>query len=201
MPKHRDAELEGHILNAAYELISVGGEQALTMRAVAKAASTTTPTVYQRFRDKQSLVELVRRRAIENLVAAIVPGRSPAETCALLLDFASANPNLYRLITADWAVRLGRNEPKPTLDLMKKRLAEQLGGYPDEHWDLAMALRALVHGTATVLFAEGVDESVVKNLRRMCIEGCEALIEHAATGRVFGPTLLKFPLRDTLPNR
>src|SRR5271165_1648491 len=81
MPKHRDAELEGHILNAAYELIAEGGEQALTMRAVARAAGTTTPTVYQRFRDKRTLAELVRRRAVENLVAAITPGGSPGETC------------------------------------------------------------------------------------------------------------------------
>ncbi|HUJ29919.1 MAG TPA: helix-turn-helix domain-containing protein [Candidatus Acidoferrum sp.] len=180
MPKHRDATIEGHILNAAYDLLARGGEHALTMRAVAKAAGTTTPTVYHRFKDKRDLAEVVRRRAVENLVAFIAPACSPEETCLRLLDFAVANPNLYRLFTADWAVRLGRNDPKPSFDLIKKRLAERLGGSLDDHWDLAMALGALVHGTATVLLAEGVDQAIVKRLRRVCGEGCEALIEHAA---------------------
>ena len=55
MPRHRDARVEGNIINAAYDLLEKGGEQALTMRAVAKRAGTTTPTVYHRFKDKLDL--------------------------------------------------------------------------------------------------------------------------------------------------
>lgn len=179
MPRHKDVRVEGHIINAAYELLEQGGEQALTMRAVAKKAGTTTPTVYHRFRDKRDLAELVRARAVEKLVKAITPAESPEQTCERLLDFAVANRNLYRLFTADWAVRLGRNAPKPSFEMIKKRLAERLGGAPDDHWELAMALGALVHGTATMLLADGVDESIAKSLRRICIEYCEALVKRA----------------------
>lgn len=179
MPRRKDVRVEGHIINAAYELLEQGGEQALTMRAVAKKAGTTTPTVYHRFKDKRDLAELVRERAVEKLVKAIAPADSPEQTCERLLDFAVANRNLYRLFTADWAVRLGRNAPKPSFEMIKKRLAERLGGVPEDHWELAMALGALVHGTATMLLADGVDESIARSLRRICIEYCEALVKHA----------------------
>jgi hypothetical protein len=42
MPRKPDAALENRILDAAYKLWSKRGEDALTMRAVAKAAGTTT---------------------------------------------------------------------------------------------------------------------------------------------------------------
>lgn len=179
MPRHRDARVEGNIVNAAYDLLETGGENALTMRAVAKRAGTTTPTVYHRFKDKRDLAELVRERAVQKLVKAITPAESPEDTCERLLDFAITNRNLYRLVTSDWAVRLGRSAPKPSFELIKKRLAERLGGQPDEHWEVAMALGALVHGTASMLLADGVEESIAKNLRRICIQNCETLIEHA----------------------
>ena len=43
MPRKADARLEGRILDAAYRIWSERGENALTMRAVARAARTTTP--------------------------------------------------------------------------------------------------------------------------------------------------------------
>lgn len=180
MPKKADPGLEGRILEAAYSLWQKGGETALTMRAVAKAAGTTTPTVYQRFQDKRDMLELLRGRAVEELLAVIAPARSPQEICSSFLGFAVDHPNLYRLLTADWAVRLARTDRKPSFELMKRRLADYLGGTPEDHADLAMALGALVHGTATMLLANGVEERVSNDLRRICAEGCEALIEHAA---------------------
>ncbi len=44
MPRKPDARLEGRILDAAYRMWSKRGERALTMRAVARASGTTTPT-------------------------------------------------------------------------------------------------------------------------------------------------------------
>lgn len=184
MPKKPDAQLEGRILNAAYDLWRNGGEQSLTMRAVAKAAATSTPTVYQRFRDKGDLLEVLRGRALQELTAAIQPSKSAGEVCARFLGFAIAQPNLYRLLTVDWAARLSRKERKPSFELIKARLAERLGGSPEDHAELAMSLGALVHGTATMLLTDGVDKKVSRDLQRICAEGCEALIEHAeAAGR------------------
>lgn len=183
MPRKPDAELESRILDAAYKLWSRRGEKGLTMRAVATAAGTTTPTMYQRFRDKRDLVALLRIRALEKLVSVLQPACSPAATCGRFLDFASTNPHEYRLLTADWAVRLSREERRPTFELIKKRLAAQLGGVPEEHARLALALGALVHGTATMLLAEGVHEKISRELRSTCLEACEALIHCAVAKR------------------
>jgi AcrR family transcriptional regulator len=180
MPRKRDAFLEGRILDAAYELWSKSGERALTMRAVARAAKTTTPTVYQRFRDKKDILEFLRRRALQNLLHAIEPAQSSAETCKRFLEFASGHPNEYRLLTADWAVRLSRKARKPSFELIKKRLADELGGSPERHTRLALGLGELLHGAATMLLAEGVHERIARELRNACMTACEELIAHAA---------------------
>ncbi len=183
MPRKPDAALENRILDAAYKLWSKRGEDALTMRAVARAAGTTTPTLYQRFRDKRDLVVPLRARALEKLVSVLQPASSPVTTCDLFLGFAYTHPQEYRLLTSDWAVRLSHPEPRPTFELIKKRLATQLGGEPEEHARLALALGALVHGTAMMLLAEGVQEKVSRELRSACHEACESLIDGAARKR------------------
>jgi AcrR family transcriptional regulator len=184
MPKKPDARLEGRILDAAYRLWSRGGEGALTMRAVAKAARTTTPTVYQRFRDKRDILEMLRRRAQQKLFSEVEHARSLPEFCERYFDFALGHKNEYELIHADWAVRLARDEPRPSLELLKKWLAERLGGAPEQHTRLAIALAALAHGTASVLLAEGVHSRINRELRDICAEAWESLVENARDGRL-----------------
>jgi AcrR family transcriptional regulator len=180
MPRKAEVGLEGRILDTAYKLWSERGEHALTMRAVAKAAGTTTPTLYERFRDKHDLLELLRVRARQNLYAAIRPAESAVDVCRRALEFTSRHGHEYRLLTDGWAVRLGRKEPMPSVALMKQRLAEQLGGEPDDHTELTLALVALVHGTSLLLLADGVQEDVARQLRRTCLEACEALLRDAS---------------------
>ncbi len=182
MPRKAEAGLEGRILDAAYKLWSERGEHALTMRAVAKAAGTTTPTLYERFRDKHDLLELLRTRARQNLYTAIRAADSAEDVCKRALEFTARHGHEYRLLTDGWAARLSRKEPMPSVGLMKQRLAERLGGEADDHTDLSLALVALVHGTSLLLLAEGVNEDVARQLRRVCLEACEALIHEASLG-------------------
>lgn len=180
MPRQADIDLEGRILDAAYRLWSRRGERALTMRAVARAAGTTTPTVYERFRDKQELLERLRNRAQQNLFQAIQPGRSLPDMCQRCLQFASRHPHEYELLSTNWAARLTRKGSRPGLDLVMKRLAERLGGSPKQHARLALALTALAHGTATLLLQEGVHERISKELRQACLTAVEGLVEGAS---------------------
>ena len=71
MPRKPDVALEGKIVDVAYRLWSEHGEAALTMRAVARAAKTTTPTVYQRFRDKTDLRHFLEERARQKMFDAL----------------------------------------------------------------------------------------------------------------------------------
>ena len=89
MPKKPDTQLEDRILSTAYKLWADGGEHALTMRAVARFAHTTTPTIYQRFKDKSALMSAMRARAQQRLLDAINPACSIAAALQIALDFAS----------------------------------------------------------------------------------------------------------------
>jgi AcrR family transcriptional regulator len=183
MPRHADPRLEGRILDAAYRLWSKGGEKALTMRAVARAAGTTTPTVYERFRYKRDILQSLRVRAQQNLFSAIEASRTLAELCRRYFDFAVHHPNEYELIHTDWALRFARGETQPSFDLLKKRLAAQLGGGPNQHVRLALALSALVHGASMVLLTKGIQDDVAHEIRLATTAAFEALVEEAASDR------------------
>jgi AcrR family transcriptional regulator len=199
MPRKADARLEGRILDAAYRLWSQRGEQALTMRAVARASSTTTPTLYERFSNKEDLLSLLRGRARLNLFSAIKPSRTPAQVCRRVLDFFAAHPNDYRLISEDWAIAFARKEQMPSFEFLKQRLAIQLGGKPDQHTSVALALVALLHGTATLLHSVAIHKKISRDFRRACISACESLIQ-AASAKAARSTRLPHGRRTTLPN-
>ena len=182
MPRKADGRLEGRILESAYRLWSTRGEHALTMRAVARASGTTTPTLYERFSNKEDLLSLMRRRARLNLFSAIKPSRTPAQVCRRVLDFFVAHPNDYRLISEDWALAFARKEDMPSFEFLKRSLASQLGGEPDRHTPLALALVALLHGTATLLHSANSHQKISHDFRGACASACEALI-HAASAR------------------
>jgi AcrR family transcriptional regulator len=177
MPRKADRHLEGRIVDAAYQLWSKGGEHALTMRAVARAAGTTTPTLYERFRDKHDLIMFLRVRARERMFAALQPARSTAEACRLGLEFTLTNGNEYLLLTSDWAERFARKERMPSFEFIQEKLADDLGGVAADYLGLAMALVAQVHGAALLLLGEEVEAGIAEQLKNACLEACQVLIE------------------------
>jgi AcrR family transcriptional regulator len=181
VPRKADARLEGRILDAAYRMWSKRGEQALTMRAVASASHTTTPTLYERFSNKEDLLAPLRRRARLKLFSAIKSSKTPAQTCRRVLDFFAAHPNDFLLISEGWGLALARKEHMPSFEFLKRSLAEQLGSDPDRHAPLALALVALLHGTATLLHSVDIHKKLSRDFRAACISACEALIHAAST--------------------
>jgi AcrR family transcriptional regulator len=179
MPKRRDSKLESRILDAAYKLWVHGGERALTMRAVATASGTTTPTLYERFRDKRDLLAALRARAQQKLLEAIKPTRTLAEASQVALGFAIAHPHEYELVAKDWAARLSHNEPAPTFDLLKVRLAEELGGSPEDYVEQALRFALLHHGASMLLLQEGIQPRTAAAIRRAYNSATEALIQDA----------------------
>lgn len=182
MPRKADEHLEGRIVDAAYQLWSQGGEHALTMRAVARAAKTTTPTLYERFKDKHDLLAFLRARAMQKLFSALQPAKSATEVCELALKFTFAHGNEYLLLASDWALRLRRREPLPAYEFLKAKLGQDLGGPPENYSRLAMSLLALVHGAAIFLLVEGVDERVSKEVVGACLDACRSLVNSARNG-------------------
>jgi AcrR family transcriptional regulator len=180
MPRKADAHLEGRILDAAYRMWSKRGEHALTMRAVASASRTTTPTLYERFSNKDDLLSLLRRRARLNLFSAIKSSKTPAQACRRVLDFFAAHPNDFCLISEDWALAFARKEHMPSFEFLKRLLAAELGGKPDHHMPIALALVALLHGTSTLLHSVDIHKKISRDFRNACISACEGLIQAAS---------------------
>src|SRR6266567_46791 len=79
MPRHSDPNLEGRIIGAARKLWHKGGERALSMRAVAKAAGTNTPAVYRRFRTREQILRALVQSYQEELFWLVEPCGSPED--------------------------------------------------------------------------------------------------------------------------
>jgi AcrR family transcriptional regulator len=151
------------------------------MRAVAKAAGTTTPSLYQRFPSKQDIRRALRRRAQESLRRVIAECASPIEICEKYLGFACQNYNQYQLIFADLPEH--RDDPRPNLELVKERFAQWLGGEPEEHVPVLMAVLALLHGAAVALNTHAIPERLAPALRRSAVVACRILLEHPSAFR------------------
>lgn len=179
MPRRPDADVEHRILDAAYRLWTERGETALTMREVAKAAHTTTPTLYQRFQDKNDLRNFLVERARQNLFNAIQQAETPLESLKKALEFISHHGNEYRLLTFGWAQRLASGAPMISLEFLQKLLAKELGGSPVKYKQLGLQLVAQVHGTSMLLPPSDEDTEIVRGFHKLCLKACSVLIQNA----------------------
>ncbi|HWH56734.1 MAG TPA: TetR/AcrR family transcriptional regulator [Terriglobales bacterium] len=156
MARHSDPELEGRILRAARKLWHQGGETALSMRAVAKAAGTNTPAVYRRFRSREDILRALVGDYQRQLIAQIAPCKSAQEIAERILKFALRQPREYELITSGLLARM--TSDRPAVDFAAYRAAELLGGSPKDHATLTIAVWALVHGMALLQISGSMRE-------------------------------------------
>ncbi len=185
MPRRPDPELEGKILDAAQKLWKKGGEAALTMRAVAKAAGTNTPSVYRRFRDRDDILRGLLLRVRLELAATMAEASSPEEGCERYLDYALRHPHEYELFyqhdyELHYSPRSGRAGVKkvgqPARDAMRRKLAEKLGGSPGDHERLLLALWMVGHGAAMLLIAKTILPKDAAAARAVFTETVAALL-------------------------
>jgi AcrR family transcriptional regulator len=184
LPRQPDPQIEQRILDAACRLWSRGGEKALTMRGVAKAAGTTTPTVYERYSDRDDILRALRLRTRADLFAAVARTRSVEQACERYLEFALAHRHAYEVLFDGFAQPPSLHEPWPTFNLLRQRLAQRLGGAPRSHSRLMIALWSLMHGTAMLLIRGEVSEPLHTQMLHACLDGVNAVIRHAAGSKV-----------------
>src|SRR5271170_6667140 len=107
MPRHPDPQVEERILHAAQKLWKKGGEKALTMRAVAKAAGTNTPAVYRRFKHRDEILRALLRRLQREIVEVMESSLTLEEAAEGYLAYALSHPHEYELFYA-YAYQLPR---------------------------------------------------------------------------------------------
>lgn len=184
MPRQPDPQLEQRILNAASRLWARGGEKALTMRAVAKAAGTTTPTVYERYRDRDDILRSLRRQTRAELFAALSQTRDLHETIQSHLQFALEHPHAYELLFDGVGRSPSLHEPWPSFNLMRERVAKRVGGTPRKHTRLMLALWSLTHGAAMLIIRGGFEGPLRTQTVHACIDAIEAVVESAKSKRI-----------------
>jgi len=188
MPRQPDPLLEDRILNAAQTLWKRGGDSALTMRAVARAARTNTPAVYRRFKNRRDLVRGVLLRTVVRFAKLFEAGRTVEEMTDVYIQKALEDPHEYRLFyTYSKELTRGKGsaeskplrESRPNFALLEQRLSSQLGGSPEEYTQLALALWSMAHGTTMMLLDNTIagHEQELRNAFRAAVK---SLIENAA---------------------
>jgi len=183
VPRHPDPELEKRILTAASRLWARGGEKTLTMRAVASAAETTTPTVYERYRDRADILRALRMQTRRELFAALSPTRSLSDAVQRYLDFALHNSHGYQVLFDGVGRPPSLHEPWPSFNLMRQRLVEKLGGTPRQHSRLMLAIWSLMHGTAVLIIRGEFEGSLRVQAVHACTDAVEALVRAASRSK------------------
>ncbi|MGA7359082.1 MAG: TetR/AcrR family transcriptional regulator [Candidatus Sulfotelmatobacter sp.] len=186
MPRQADPQLEQRILEAASRLRARGGEKALTMRAVAKAAGTTTPTVYERYRDRDDILRALRLQTRSELFATLRDSRTLAQACQAYLEFALQHRHAYEVLYDKFAEPPSLHEPWPSFNLLRERLTQRLGGTPRQHTRLMLSLWSLMHGTAMLLIRGGAVGPLRTQMFHACLDAVEAVV--AETARSKGKT-------------
>ncbi len=162
------AALEDEILAAAARLLTEAGrEERLSLRAVARDAGISAPSIYLHYENRSSLVAAVTRRAYEELVGELdraraeAAGEGPRGALRAMArrhcSFAWENARRYRLMSAVERTSAPREEsPRHPVPLVLRTWRDALtacreAGYAqvDEEQD-AMPLWSPLHGMATL---------------------------------------------------
>lgn len=177
MPPIPDKQLEERILKAAQRLWKTRGEEGLTLRAVAREAGTTTPTLYKRFRNKEALRLALANRFREELAADLLSSTTIEQVYRRHLAYVEAHPREYELLR----LYLGHffSTPRPVRNWVMNQIAARLGGKPEDYGSVYDGIFLLCHGASTLLTV-APDQSVQVATREICIKACDKLLANAA---------------------
>ena len=178
MPPHADLQLEERILKAAQKLWRMRGERGLTLRAVAREAGSTTPTVYKRFRNKQAILNTMALRIRAQLNEYLFAAASIEEVCQHYLKFAEEHPHEYQLLLHSWGDIFHPGQPRPGRAWLMTEFAKRFGGNPEDYALPVYALFLLSHGAATLLSIPA-DELSRAELRSSFLAASETIIKES----------------------
>jgi len=193
VPRQPDPALEQRILDAASRLWARGGEKTLTMRAVAKAAGTTTPTVYERYLDREDILRALRLQTRRELFSALNQTRTLREALQCHVEFALSHSHAYEVLFDGVAQSPSLHERWPSFNLIRERVARRLGGSPRQHTRLMLALWSLMHGAAMLIIRGRFDGALRTQAVHACLDVCDAILDAAGEKKGIAHTGPKWP--------
>lgn len=160
--RERDVERTRRAILAAVEdLLSAGGEAAVSIREVCARAGVTAPTVYHHFGDKDALVDRVVDACFAEFDRALAAGRIPEDPVEAMrwafdryVAYGVAHPAHYRLL---FPRRRERATPSALASFDRLRRGVQAiadaGRLAVPVQDAAAAFWSAVHGATSLVIA------------------------------------------------
>jgi len=177
MPPTPDGHLEEKILRAASRLWRTRGESGLTLRAVARAAGTTTPTLYKRFRNKEALRTALAFRFRDEMNAEIYSVQTVEQVYRGYLSYAETKPHEFNLMRISLEKFLSPQSPQPGRTWFLSRMRERFGGTAEEYGRVFNAIFLMCTGAAAVLSTAG-DPEVRDAVRKNCLDACDEVMQN-----------------------
>ncbi len=167
---YHHGDLKTSLIEAANTILQREGADALSLRAIASEVGVSHTAPYSHFKNKKQLIRAVSDLGFSRLAAAMREGAEQAEASESLvltygasyLQFALANPELYRLmlgqvearglkkVSAESLFSNGNLSQKEPFGLLQEAFASFLKD-PNEVKNKALGAWALVHGMAALL--------------------------------------------------
>lgn len=183
------------ILRAAVELLTRGGRQALSTRAISAAAGVQAPTIYRQFGDMQGLLDAVARETLAGYVRQMATQEradDPIEELRrgwdLHVSFGLANPAAYVLIYGDPTVIADVPAARDDLAILHELVT---------HVAVAGRLRVSVPRAVRLLIAAGI--GVTLSLIAIPPEEQDPQLSAAMREAVFAAITIA-PTSDGTPN-
>lgn len=165
MPRKADPNLERTIIDAAIRLLEKGGLEAITMREVAKAARTTTPTLYERFADRDALLRAVTDVFRDQLSRQFDVHDSIEQMGDKFLQFCIENPNAIELLIERMAQNLKSSTKGPVFQMVRTNLVKLNGFTPKQAEELTVATTSTMVGAALLLSRLGCTSAAGRELQ------------------------------------
>ena len=172
---YRHGNVRADAIAAAYELVSAGGAEALSLRRVADKVGVAHRSLYNHFADREALLDAVAEVGFQDLAILLQAAATQADYVRAYLTFALAHPALYGIMESrphatmklkpslQRAVHLGITEAL--------RIFGRPGLSSTENRRAVMKVLVLLHGGlsmhgAGILDVEG-DEGFIAELQAM----------------------------------
>lgn len=205
----RSDQTRQRVIEAAIGLLTRGGRDAVTTRAVAEAAGLQPPAIYRLFGDKDGLLDAVAEHGFTAFLATKRVDPDPQDPIADLrtgwdvaVEFGLANPALYTVMYTDPA-RSTSSAFKTGMGILMGRIRRlAAGGWLRVDEELAAQI---IHATARgavltwlSLPEDRRDPALLSTLREAMVD---AVTSRQPAVREAGPAGAARALRATLPEQ
>ncbi len=145
------------------------------MREVAKGAKTTTPTLYERFKDRDALIEAMTDVHRDRLFAVISTDDSMELVGSKVLAYCRKNPNAVDLLLKRIATNVKSKKHGPIAELVRRNLIERDGLSEKDADEITLASSSMIYGTAMLCSNIGSGSPAV-NLERTTLKAMRKLV-------------------------